>query len=167
MNLLKNNTLKFLAILYMLWMIFIFVADFFTAFFSHRIFINLILFFSTLLLMILLFLFREKIKKIKKSVFYFLITFGVFLHFFLLFISYSDVTGDYATLYGGAESFANNTFAGNCYIALFPHLWGYIAFLGSIFKIFGTGYHVIVLTNIILNFISTFFCLPNWKTIME
>lgn len=61
---------------------------------------------------------------------------------------------DYATFYGYAESLAESWVAESRYVALFPHIFGYSSFLSIFIKIFGGGYHIAPILNVILTLIS-------------
>lgn len=158
MKVLKNNWVKICAYFYIALLAFIVVATFSTAYLEHRFLYIILTIFTSLIVVILFILLRKHIKKIvyNKAFFYIVIFLGIMLHCLLLSLHHTDFTSDYGTLYRGAKSFAENTFVNNDYVALFPHLWGYMSFLGSIFKIFGSSYAVVTITNIILNLISVF-----------
>ena len=61
---------------------------------------------------------------------------------------------DYATFYNYAESLAENWTAESRYVALFPHIFGYSSFLSIFIKIFGGGYHLAPILNVLLTVIS-------------
>ena len=61
---------------------------------------------------------------------------------------------DYATFYNYAESLAENWVAESRYVALFPHIFGYSSFLSIFIKIFGGGYHLAPILNVLLTLIS-------------
>lgn len=76
---------------------------------------------------------------------------GIILHISLLFIDYNKPQSDYKAFYDNAVSFAEKTKVDSNYIALFPHLAVYIMTIGSIMKVFGTSYYIVVIVNVILD----------------
>ena len=118
----------------------------------------------TLILVIITFIyFISKIKKINinkkylKYVTLILIVFGVVLRILLLFNNYKYLENDYKTFYDNALAFSNSIALNNKYISIFPHIGGYIIFLGNIFKVFGSNYNIVIITNIIFDLIGSLF----------
>lgn len=61
---------------------------------------------------------------------------------------------DYATFYGYAEQLSQNWVANSRYVALFPHIFGYSSFLSIFIKIFGEGYYLAPILNVVLTLMS-------------
>ncbi len=113
-----------------------------------------------------LFLFKKN-KQINKKFFLTSLVIALILYGMLLFLPYNDPYVDYATFYSNAIHFATDGVYASKYIALFPHLWGYIMFLGTLLKIFTINYSVVIISNIILNFISAYVIFKIIKNISD
>lgn len=74
---------------------------------------------------------------------------------------------DYATFYSYAESLAENWVAQSRYVALFPHIFGYSSFLSIFIKIFGGGYHLAPIVNVILTLVSGMMLYRIAKTLLN
>lgn len=61
---------------------------------------------------------------------------------------------DYETFYYSAIGLSKSWFFPNRYIALFPHIFGYSAFLSVFFKLFGESVFLATLLNVVLSVVS-------------
>lgn len=116
----------------------------------------------TLILTLTIFILLKKIKlhkriQLSKKTIILLILFGVLIRILLLFLNYKDVYSDEATFYYNAVKLANNATINTRYIAVFPYLYSYILLLGSIMNFIGTGFKTVVLTNILLDMLGSYF----------
>ena len=116
----------------------------------------------TLILTLTIFILLKKIKpqksiQLNKKTIILLILFGVLIRVLLLFLNYKNVYSDEATFYYNAIKLANNATINTRYIAVFPYLYSYILLLGSIMHYIGTGFRTVVLTNILLDIIGSYF----------
>lgn len=116
----------------------------------------------TLILTLTIFILLKKIKlhkriQLSKKTIILLILFGVLIRILLLFLNYKDVYSDEATFYYNAVKLANNTNINTRYIAVFPYLYSYILLLASIMNFIGTGFKTVVLTNILLDMLGSYF----------
>lgn len=116
----------------------------------------------TLILTLTIFILLKKIQphksiQLNKKTIILLILFGILIRTLLLFLNYKNVYSDEATFYYNAVKLANNTNINTRYIAVFPYLYSYILLLGSIMNFIGTGFKTVVLTNILLDMIGSYF----------
>lgn len=116
----------------------------------------------TLILTLTIFILLKNIKphksiQLNKKTIILLILFGILIRILLLFLNYKNVYSDEATFYYNAVKLANNTNINTRYIAVFPYLYSYILLLGSIMNFIGTGFKTVVLTNILLDMIGSYF----------
>ena len=116
----------------------------------------------TLILTLTIFILLKKIQphksiQLNKKTIILLILFGILIRILLLFLNYKNVYSDEATFYYNAVKLANNTNINTRYIAVFPYLYSYILLLGSIMNFIGTGFKTVVLTNILLDIIGSYF----------
>lgn len=116
----------------------------------------------TLILTLTIFILLKKIQphksiQLNKKTIILLILFGILIRILLLFLNYKNVYSDEATFYYNAVKLANNTNINTRYIAVFPYLYSYILLLGSIMNFIGTGFKTVVLTNILLDMIGSYF----------
>lgn len=116
----------------------------------------------TLILTLTIFILLKKIQphktiQLNKKTIILLILFGILIRILLLFLNYKNVYSDEATFYYNAVNLANNTNINTRYIAVFPYLYSYILLLGSIMNFIGTGFKTVVLTNILLDMIGSYF----------
>ena len=102
----------------------------------------------------------SKIKTVPKWVFPAVICIGIVLNFSLLLLHYKDPTLDYLTFFSNGVDLAKSgritVPIWRQYLAMFPYLWGYIVFLGGLFKLVGASYMAVIVVHILLNFLSTF-----------
>lgn len=111
-------------------------------------------------LAILLFLFYREDDRLKKIcnndyVIFFLIVCGIIIRIILLFLDYGNLFADYANFHGEAIYFFKGKGITK-YTATFPHLIPYVVVLGSLFKVFGVNYKVVVGLNIIFDLLASF-----------
>lgn len=116
----------------------------------------------TLILTLTIFILLKKIKpqksiQLNKKTIILLILFGILIRVLLLFLNYKNVYSDEATFYYNAIKLANNATINTRYIAVFPYLYSYILLLGSIMHYIGTGFKTVVLTNVLLDIIGSYF----------
>ena len=116
----------------------------------------------TLILTLTIYILLKNIKphksiQLNKKTIILLILFGILIRILLLFLNYKNVYIDEATFYYNAVKLANNTNINTRYIAVFPYLYSYILLLGSIMNFIGTGFKTVVLTNILLDMIGSYF----------
>lgn len=107
-------------------------------------------------ILILLWKTKEKNISISNRMFSIGILIGILLHIGLLFLSYKNPASDYAVFYRNAVSFSKGELLDKQYVAIFPHLSGYIFLLGSLMKLFTTKYFIVIVVNIVFNFIGAF-----------
>lgn len=104
------------------------------------------------------YLLRNKKINISKKGFYICLFLGILVHVILLFLSYNAPYSDYRTFYNNAISYSqSNQFKNALYISIFPHLSGYIYLLGNIMKITTRSYIIVVLVNILFDFLGAYF----------
>ena len=157
MNCFKGKMIKGLGILYFIFMLCLFLSIIIGIFQMGAYYYFVPLVFSLISLsLICLLLHKKKLKINILKIFPILLIIAVILYIILLFLPYNNPFVDYETFYYSATQFSLGGTYNYKYIALFPHLWGYIYFLGTIFKFFGTNYTIVVGTNIVLNFITAF-----------
>ena len=158
MNFLNGKIIKGLGILYLIFIIVLFISIIMNILQMKVYYYFLPLIFSFIILSLILYFLHKKTLKINiLKIFPFLLIIAIILYIILIFLPYNNPFVDYETFYYSASQFALGGTYNYKYIALFPHLWGYIFLLGNIFKILGTSYTIVVGTNIILNFITAFF----------
>lgn len=104
----------------------------------------------------LVWLFRNKEIKLKKSYWLFLMI-AIIIHLGLLFINYNYPEGDCGTYYNNALSFAlYGNYNNSKYMAVFPHLNGYVILLGFIMRFITTKYISFISLNLIFEFLGAF-----------
>lgn len=110
-----------------------------------------------------------KINKIleNKKLFLIILIIPLLIRLLLLVFNYPELYSDEATFYNNAVAISGNKSLTNEYIATFPYLYPYIYLLGIIFKIFGTNYKVVVLTNIIIDLIGSFITYKFFENIKD
>ena len=154
----KNNYSNILSVLYIAFIIILYISIIIGILINHTYKNIAILALATISIVIIAFLLMKKKFKLNiKKFFYGIVLVLALIYISLLFLPYNAPFVDYETFYYSASQFAINAEYNFKYIALFPHLWGYIMFLGTIFKIFGISYSVVVASNIILTFITAYF----------
>ena len=152
----QNNYIKLLSIFFILLIIGLCISIVINILITHN-FYYLFPLLGTIFILLLLIFWKKKLVIKNNKYFYIFLLIAILVYISLLFLPYNEPYIDYETFYVSASGFALESAYNFKYIALFPHLWGYIMFLGIIFKLFGINYVVVVGTNIILNFIATFF----------
>ena len=167
MKFLKEKFSLILSILYIILMLGICIGIMINIINSSK-YIYFIYFLLAIIIVFLinLFLFKKN-KQINQKFFLISLVIAIILYSLLLFLPYNEPYVDYATFYNNAIHFATDGAYASKYMALFPHLWGYIMFLGVLFKIFGVNYLVVIISNVILNFISTYFVFKIIKSISD
>ena len=75
----------------------------------------------------------------------------------LIFIPYKSLESDYQFFNNNAVLFSKGKTVNNAYISLFPYLYFYVVFLGSFFKLFGSGYSSVVIFNMFIELIGVIF----------
>ena len=155
----KKSIYIFFISIFLLLLILVFKSIVFYSFSTRNIYnIVLIIF----LILLILFLYKKnhiKLERIKfKYIFLILIFLGIGLRLLLLLNTYNYPQSDYQTFYENAIAVSTNIDDINSrYISIFPHIGGYIVFLGNIFKLFGSSYNVYIITNIIFDLIGGIF----------
>lgn len=98
----------------------------------------------------------KKITNKKLKIIWWGILFSIPLLFrvFLLFLNYTNFTGDYIAYLNNSRSFANNGLVDSFYVSLFPHLYTFIVLIGSWFKLVGDNYINFVLLNIVIELVG-------------
>ena len=155
----KKGLYIFFTSIFLLLLLLIFKSAVFYIFSKGNIY-NIIL--MILLILLTLFLYKKKTIKFKKIrfkyIFLILIFLGIGLRLLLLLNSYNYPQSDYQTFYENAIAVSTNLDNINArYISIFPHIGGYIIFLGNIFKLFGSSYNVYIIANIIFDLIGGIF----------
>lgn len=120
-----------------------------------------------LILIVLTFKFKNKLKKFvnTKKFFILCIVLGITTRILLLTLNYKEISiADYQEFFYNASSFCNtNTISDPTYVGLFPFLMPYMVLLGLFFKIAGIKYTSIVLLNIILDLFIPLFLYLTFK----
>ena len=80
---------------------------------------------------------------------------GILVRISLFFYNYKSPISDYEAFFSNSVVLAENIDVDSNYIALFPHLAGYIITVGFIMKLFGTSYTTVIAINIILDILSS------------
>ncbi len=158
-NLSKENKIynffeKAFLFIYTLFAIFLIVSFIFT---NHGISSNLKYLFVILIATTFVIIIKNKSLINLNKIFWLLIAISLIFYFILPFLKFNTPTSDYATFYYNAINFSQTfRFSNAKYIAIFPHLNGYIMFLGLIMKLTTTKYFIVVLTNIFFNYLGSF-----------
>lgn len=92
-----------------------------------------------------------------------LLTIGILIRIILIFLNYGEPYSDYQNFYNSSINFANYGTI-NKYIEVFPHLIYYIICLGSIFKLFGTSYTLVVILNVFIDILATLILIKFFKS---
>ncbi len=163
----KKGIYLFFVSLFLILLIFILLSVFSYSIISKNIY-NLFL----IIILTIFFMFILKQNKIKLNIkkhnskYIILIIFvsGLILRLLLLLNEYSYPQNDYERFYISAIAISNNiSNLDSKYISIFPHIGGYILFLGKIFKIFGTNYNVYIILNIMFDLMGGFFVFKTLK----
>lgn len=97
---------------------------------------------------------NKKMIKYVSTIFFVL---AIVIRIFISLSSFNYPVGDYYTFFKNANSFSLNQPLNANYLALFPHIIGYIILLGSFQKIFGTSLLTIVFLNYIFEIFALYF----------
>lgn len=73
----------------------------------------------------------------------------------ILFISYNPPYSDYSVFFQSAKELFSGNIMQAQYISVFPHYWGYITFLGILFKIFSSNYIIVIISNLVFNYLTS------------
>lgn len=101
------------------------------------------------------------LKKIRiehnKIIMILLITLPIVERFLLLKLNYGNFVDDYNYLLTNSINYANGLSLDTKYISLFPYIFSFIFSLGTLFKIFGNSYAILLVFNIIVELIGILF----------
>lgn len=111
----------------------------------------------------LIILMYKKPKKLNDKKLNILLAIGILARIILIFLNYGEPYSDYQNFYNSSINFANYGTI-NKYIEVFPHLIYYIICLGSIFKLFGTSYTLVVILNVVIDILTALILIKFFKS---
>lgn len=109
-------------------------------------------------------LFRKKVNWNQKWILCLLFLIPIIIRILFFFMNYGNLVSDYQFFYGSAVSYSKSLLLSNDYIALFPYLYFYIVLLGTVFKLLGNSYVIVILVNFIFEMIGVYFL---YKTVKK